>query len=254
MCLIYFPYFIAALKRRSSMGLSIRKSRSIVGLTFEDHIAAIPKNASIQDKLLQITSASWSTALRFVQQEFEEDTSIDNPQADLSDHIHKTMKINMSTDTLNRMTSCIQQMCSEVASSGQKPEKIVPPRLKKLHEALDVANNEIKDWKNLHEDRKTMLKEAKLEMKAVSSGDKIVNDNSRKGLPESEEAYLRGLSDGQAELEQIKVLEKSLVLAQKAHSMELSKKRQLLIDSAAETDLMMKKLKTYSEHAILKSD
>ena len=139
------------------MGLSIRKSRSIVGLTFEDHIAAIPKNASIQDKLLQITSASWSTALRFVQQEFEEDTSIDNPQADLSDHIHKTMKINMSTKTLNLMTSSIQQMCSEVASSGQKPEKIVPPRLKKLHEALDVANSEIKEWKKIQSKMKNWL-------------------------------------------------------------------------------------------------
>ena len=51
---------IAALKRRSSMGHSIRKSRSIIGITFEDQISAIPKNASVQEKLLQITNMAWS--------------------------------------------------------------------------------------------------------------------------------------------------------------------------------------------------
>ena len=235
------------------MGHSIRKSRSIIGITFEDQISAIPKNASVQEKLLQITNTAWSAALRSVQQEYD-DASEDNPQADLSDHIQKTMRINMTNDTLVQVTDLIEKMTSEVASSGQKPQKIIPPRLKKLHEALDEANNEIQEWKNMHEERKLMLKDAKTELKKVSSGVKIINDESRKSLPDSEEAYLRGLSDGRAELENVKLLEKTLALAQKARLAEMAKKRKQLCELATETDLMMKKLKTYSEHVTLKSD
>ena len=143
---------------------------------------------------------------------------------------------------------------SEVASSGQKPEKIIPPRLKKLHEALDVADTEIQEWKDLHDERKTMLKNAKSEMKQIVSGEKMITDEDRKLLPESEEAYLRGLSDGQGELEQVKLQEKALALAQRAQLSEMALKRKILCEMATDTDLMMKKLKAYSEHDTLKSD
>jgi len=46
------------------MGHSVRKSRSIIGLPFEDQIAAISTTASIEEKLMQIVSTSWSTAAR----------------------------------------------------------------------------------------------------------------------------------------------------------------------------------------------
>ena len=244
---------IAALKRRSSMGHSIRKSRSIIGITFEDQISAIPKTASVQEKLLQITNMAWSATQRLVQQEYEDATE-DNPQADLSDHIQKNMKVGLSNTALMQMTELIDQMTSEVAASGQKPEKIIPPRLKKLHEALDVADTEIQEWKDLHDERKTMLKNAKSEMKQIVSGEKMITDEDRKLLPESEEAYLRGLSDGQGELEQVKLQEKALALAQRAQLSEMALKRKFLCEMATDTDLMMKKLKAYSEHDTLKSD
>ena len=71
------------------MGHSVRKSRSIIGLPFEDQISAISKSSTFEDKLLQIVSTSWSTASRLVQHEYDnqEDVSGDNPQADLADHI-----------------------------------------------------------------------------------------------------------------------------------------------------------------------
>ena len=56
---------VSSLRRRSSMGHSVRKSRSIIGLPFEDQIAAIPTTASIEEKLLQIVAKSWATATRY---------------------------------------------------------------------------------------------------------------------------------------------------------------------------------------------
>ena len=75
---------VSNLRRRSSMGQSVRKSRSIIGLPFEDQIAAIGKNmltilllriyqfsvsastASIAQKLLQITSKIRSSKPHFM--------------------------------------------------------------------------------------------------------------------------------------------------------------------------------------------
>ena len=99
-----------------------------------------------------------------------------------------------------------------------------------------------------------MLKNAKSEMKQIVSGEKMITDEDRKLLPESEEAYLRGLSDGQGELEQVKLQEKALALAQRAQLAEMALKRKILCEMATDTDLMMKKLKAYSEHDTLKSD
>ena len=48
------------------MGHSVRKSRSIIGLPFEDQIAAIPTTSSIEEKILKIVATSWSTASRLV--------------------------------------------------------------------------------------------------------------------------------------------------------------------------------------------
>ena len=52
------------------MGHSVRKSRSIIGLPFEDQIAAIPTTSSIEEKILKIVATSWSTAARLVYEKF----------------------------------------------------------------------------------------------------------------------------------------------------------------------------------------
>ena len=113
---------VSNLRRRSSMGQSVRKSRSIIGLSFEDQIAAIASTASIEQKILQITSTSWSTASRIVQYEYDnQETNEDSAQADLADHVLKSLgKMMIKNETLQNVKHCVEDM---VKCSDTKPPK-----------------------------------------------------------------------------------------------------------------------------------
>ena len=54
----------------------------------------------------------------------------------------------------------IGQMAKECEQ--KKPQKIMPPRLKKLTEALNLATNESDQWKELHHSRKNQYNMAKV--------------------------------------------------------------------------------------------
>ena len=145
------------LRRRSSMGHSVRKSRSIIGLPFEDLIAAIPKNSSTEEKILKIVSTSWTTNCQIIQHEYDE-AEEDNSQADLADFVRNQLsqKPLIKHETLLKVKEKIGEMTLECKK--QKPQKIIPPRLKKLQNYLDCANKEAEEWKSLHHSRKNKVK------------------------------------------------------------------------------------------------
>ena len=135
-------------------------------------------------------SASWSTAARLVQHEYDSQdvqsgcNQDDNPQADLVDHIRNTLanKPIIKHETLIYSKENINQMTSEakkVIDKTKGPQKIIPPRLKKLNEALDKATKESDEWKELHHQRKNMYNFAKLEKRQVVNGEKIVSNKNR---------------------------------------------------------------------------
>ena len=99
------------------MGQSVRKSRSIIGLSFEDQIAAIASTASIEEKILQITATSWSTASRIVQYAYDnQEANEDSAQADLVDHVLKSLgKMMIKNETLQSVKNCVGDMikCSD---------------------------------------------------------------------------------------------------------------------------------------------
>ena len=59
-----------------------------------------------------------------------------------------------------KVKDSVCQMAKECEQ--KKPAKIVPPRLKKLTEALDLATNESDQWKELHHARKNKYNIAKM--------------------------------------------------------------------------------------------
>ena len=230
------------------MGHSVRKSRSIIGLPFEDQIAALNKSASIQDKLLQIVNISWNTAARLVHQEYDnQDSTGDNPQADLVVHVRNSLagKPLIKAETLTHVKSCVDDMARECEK--KTPQRIIPPRLKKLNEALERATKEAEDWRQIHHSRKNSYNMARLEKRQVQSGEKIVSNKDREKLPTSEDAWLRGLSDGHDEWNKVQDQEKALAIAQKGLILQVAQKRKALSDLQAEIDVVALKIQKYSE-------
>ena len=85
------------------------------------------------------------------------------------------------------------------------------------------------------------------EKRQVLNGEKIVNNKSREKLPKSEEAWLRGLTDGHDEWKKVQEQEKALFMAKKGLHLELAKKRKILADLEAEIDVVANKIHAHSE-------
>ena len=88
---------------------------------------------------------------------------------------------------------------------------------------------------------------AKVEKRQIVSGEKSVNNSDRVNLPVSEEAWLRGLSDGHDEWEKLKQQEKTFQIAQKDFARKLNSKRKILQEMESEIDTMAKKIDLHSE-------
>ena len=118
----------------------------------------------IQKALISVYLYFFSLIFRLVQHEYDnQDASGDNPQADLADHIKDKMGSNtlsIKNETLMSVKDSISVMAKECEQ--KKPQKIMPPRLKKLTEALNKATGESEQWKELHHARKNKYNMAKI--------------------------------------------------------------------------------------------
>jgi len=68
--------------------------------------------------------------------------------------------ISIKHENLMSVKDMIGQMAKECEQ--KKPQKIMPPRLKKLTEALNLATSESDQWKELHHSRKNQYNMAKV--------------------------------------------------------------------------------------------
>ena len=78
-------------------------------------------------------------------------------------------------------------------------------------------------------------------------GEKIVSNKNRGNLPKSEEAWLRGLTDGHDEWKKVQEQEKALFMAKKGLHLQLAQKRKVLADLEAEINVVGNKIRIYSE-------
>ena len=86
-----------------------------------------------------------------------------------------------------------------------------------------------------------------LEKRQVLQGEKIVSNKNRGNLPKSEEAWLRGLTDGHDEWKKVQEQEKALFMAKKGLHLQLAQKRKVLADLEAEINVVGNKIRIYSE-------
>ena len=74
-----------------------------------------------------------------------------------------------------------------------------------------------------------------------------MDNKAKANLPKSEEAWLRGLTDGHDEWKKVQEQEKALFMAKKGFQLELAKKRKLLAEQIAEIDVIANKIHIQSE-------
>lgn len=234
------------LRRKSSMAHSIRRSRSMTGIAFEDQVGAIDTSAPVSDKLSQLASISLSAASRSVQREYDNIID-DNPQADLVDHLKSRLGMTpLLSDKL--LAQLVEQVDALSSCKGDHvPSKVVPPRLQALNEAVARAESESVEWKDLHQSRKNRYHAARVEKKLTASGDKHINHNDKCGLSKGEDAWLRGLSDGRGELSRLQKQRDQLASAAIDLTLQIGKRRRLLDSNVAELEAAVSKIKDFSE-------
>ena len=74
-----------------------------------------------------------------------------------------------------------------------------------------------------------------------------MSNKNRSNLPKSEEAWLRGLTDGHDEWKKVQEQEKALFMAKKGLHLQLAQKRKILGDLEAEINVVAKKIRVHSE-------
>ena len=85
------------------------------------------------------------------------------------------------------------------------------------------------------------------EKRKVTTNEIIVDNKAKANLPKSEEAWLRGLTDGHDEWKKVQEQEKALFMAKKGYQLELAKRRKLLVEQNAEIDVIANKIHVQSE-------
>ena len=260
------------LKRRSSVARSIRRSQSTTGphgFTFEQQlIASTLANASstTEEKLQKIIALSLSATVKTLQQENEQlevgaNLDIDDVRADLIDHHvkHSGRKPLLEEKHIDKLTKRITafKKTSAAKKSTMIPHKdsvILSSRLRTLKQYEDSLNGEINAWDELLQQRKTNANFSRLECQMVLKGEKKITNSHRSKLPRLEEAWLRGLSDGRAELNRLKKQELMMKLCEKSLHKKMFRKRKSLEDKNIELEQTAKTIYKTASQQLLDSD
>merc|ERR1711994_110323 len=246
------------LRRRSSVGRSIRRSQSgPAGITFEQQLSAsIQGNGTIttEEKFEKVISLSLKEALKSLQQENEQmemdrNRTTEDITGDTIDHLVDRLSRQslLSDENIKILSAQTIKFCTdESASNNHSHEKvkrntpIVSTRLRMLNQYQDSLDKEINDWDELLQQRKNKYNFARLEYQEVSNGTQKITNKHRTQLPRLEDAWLRGVSDGRAEFDRLEKQKVMIKLCEKQIQAKMSKKRKLLQDNSAELDVIAK--------------
>ena len=246
------------LRRRSSVARSIRRSQSgPAGITFEQQLLASLQgnvDATKEEIIEKIVSLSLKATLKSLQQENEQieictSQTIDDTQGDLIDHLVNNLSRQplLAEEGSKTLATQIHDFCnSETTVKTQnlvtesKNTPIVSARLRTLEQYQSSLDKEINEWDELLQQRKNKYNFARLEYQEVCRGEQRITDKHRSQLPRLEDAWLRGLSDGRAELNRLEQQEVMMELCEKQMREKMARKRKLLQDTTAELDQIAK--------------
>jgi len=251
----------AKLKRRSSQGRSIRQSLSATGLndvTFEQQLrASLNNNSTVEEKLRKIFTLAHSATINTLKHENEQlevgKQESEDLKADTMDQLVKQSgrkyPINASL-----IDDCKQKLIIWKKESVKKginvKEKKIPTaqssRQRTLKQYQDSLQMELNDWDKLHDQRKNNYNSAKLDYNMVWKGEKKITNSHSVQLPRSEEAWLRELSDGSAEMDRLKKQEATLKFCKDDVYKRIAQKGKSLNDKHIELEQTAKKISNYA--------
>ena len=252
---------VPSLKRRSSVARSIRRSQSTTGppgFTFEQQVKAstgASGNITFEEKICKIVSLSLSATVKTLQQENEQieigaNHNIDDVRADLIDHLVSRSGRNalLNENDVKKISTNINHLKNIVATKKKdglmehKSAHISSARLRTLKQYQDSLNKEINDWDELLQQRKNKYNSTKVEYQMIAKGETKITNSHRTELPRLEEAWLRGLSDGRAELSRLKRQEVMMELSEQRIFEKIARKRKALYDKDVVLDQLAKSI------------
>ena len=263
----------APLKRRSSVARSIRRSQSNgaqPGFTFEQQVVASTLSndkITVEEKLAKMVALSLSATIKSLQQENEQlevgaNLNLDDPKGDLVDHLVSTLALKpllneAGLENITKKVTTFKKSASSKKSINSAPQqntRIISSRLRTLKEYQDRLNKEANEWDELLQQRKNKYNFARLEKQMVSKGEKQITNSHRAQLPRLEEAWLRGLSDGRAEMNRVKKQEVMAELCKQNLSERLARKRKALEEKSVHLEQIAKLVSETASRRSLEED
>merc|ERR1719295_2220506 len=251
-----------ALKRRSSVGHSIRRSQSGAnGLTFEDQLLVIADNTadvSVNEKVRKVVNLAISATCRALLNENDklidlEPGSSDEKRAELVDTLASALgqRPLMQETHLSEVGSFIGKMAGakSATAAGIKAPTLMSSRLSQLKNYVSALNEERDSWSALKQSRKNKFNLVRAERQAIIRGEKCVTSAERENLSPYEDAWLKNFSDGSGELERMK---KQAIDVENARNALCDKrKRKILDDMNNELDDMIHRIEEASKRTIV---
>jgi len=253
-----------ALKRRSSVGHSIRRSQSGAnGLTFEDQLLVIADNTadvSVKEKVRKVVNLAISATCRALLNENDklidlEPGSSDEKRAELVDTLASALgqRPLMQETHLSEVGSFIGKMAGakSATAAGIKAPTLMSSRLSQLKNYVSALNEERDSWSALKQSRKNKFNLVRAERQAIIRGEKCVTSAERENLSPYEDAWLKNFSDGSGELDRMKKQAIDVENARNALCDKVKRKRKILDDMNNELDDMIHRIEEASKRTIV---
>jgi len=251
----------AKLKRRSSQARSIRQSLSATGLndvTFEQQLrASLNNNSTVEEKLQKIFTLAHSATIQTLKQENKQlelgKLESEDLKADVVDHLVEEIgrKYPINAPLIDNCKQKLSICKKESVKKGVNAEENKIPtaqssRQRTLKQYQDSLTMELNDWDKLLEQRKNNWNSARLDCNMVLKGEKKITDSHSNQLPRLEEAWLRELSDGSAEMDRLKKQETRQKLCKDNVHKRIAQKGKSLNDKHIELTHIAKKFSNYA--------
>lgn len=254
------------LKRRSSVGQSIRRSQSNnSGLTFEDQLMLLVGNKAmtLNERITKMVNLSVTATCRSLLRENDKVVTLppvgskEERQAELVDSLASSVgqKELLDTNQVKDISLAVDSMKASKAindsNGSNKPPQLMSSRLRQLKQYVSTLKEEKDAWDDLFKSRKTKFNLVRSERQAVVKGTKCISNEDRERLSEHEDAWLRGISDGSGELERLQRQSEDLDIARRKLSDKVARSQKILDDKRAKIESMVKRIEEISRAKVL---
>ena len=223
-------------KRASILNFSRRQSKSMVGMSFEDQVAAIDPSTPSSERLSRLIRLSVTAAGKEVAQAAEEDSNIAfaDALADASEALGPDCLEDYNVEAgVKLLEGC----------TVTNRKEFLPPHVQALRDYSERVRGEAETLKRMKEERKEAYTKARKENIAAQKGERALTvDGDLHRLPEEERRVLESMPGGKDELAKLREQRLRLALRKRKLAEEAQKGRAELQGLEAEADGMARRI------------